>query len=395
MPTRTNNKNAKGGGTIRQRPDGRWEARYTVGRDPGTGKQIQRSVYGQTQAEVRKKLSQISTEMDNGVYKDPSKITVGEWLDIWLEEYNGNVKPFTINAYEKNIRIHIKPYIGAVKLAALTVPQVQRLYNGLSKGIDGHKALSPKSVKDIHGVLHKALKQATTVGYLRYNPADNCALPRIVRSEIKPFDDLQIPQFLTAIKGHKFENLYILALFTGMREGELLGLTWDCVDIIKQSITVCRQLQKGKNKGDPYAFTSLKNDKGRSITVSKPVIEALRSQFTWQLEARRVAGNLWSEGDFENLVFTNEFGKHLVAGTVYKNFKAIVTEMGLPDMRFHDLRHTFAVMSIRAGDDIKTVQENMGHHTAAFTLDVYGHVTEQMKKDSADRMEQYIQKITG
>ncbi len=146
-----NNKNAKGGGTIRQRPDGRWEARYTVGRDPGTGKQIQRSVYGQTQAEVRKKLSQISTEIDNGVYKDPSKITVGEWLDIWLAEYNSNVKPFTINAYEKNIRIHIKPYIGAVKLAALTVPQVQRLYNGLSKGTDGHKALSPKSVKDVHG----------------------------------------------------------------------------------------------------------------------------------------------------------------------------------------------------------------------------------------------------
>ena len=134
-------------------------SRYTVGRrDPGTGKQIQRSVYGRTQAEVRKKLSQISTEIDNGVYKDPSKITVGEWLDIWLEEYIGNVKPNTVITYTIKVNNHLKPAFGAVKLNSLSAPAIQKLYNDMQKGRRGGRAYSAKAIKDLHGVLHKALQ---------------------------------------------------------------------------------------------------------------------------------------------------------------------------------------------------------------------------------------------
>lgn len=389
--SKSNNKNAKGGGTIRQRPDGRWEARYTVGRDPGTGKQIQHSVYGRTQAEVRKKLSQISTEIDNGVYKDPLKITVGEWLDIWLEEYISNVKPNTVITYTIKVNNHLKPAFGAVKLNSLSAPAIQKLYNDMQKGRRGGRAYSAKAIKDLHGVLHKALQQAVQIGYLRFNPSDSCTLPRVGRRDIKPFENDKMAEFLRRIQGDKYELLYIVALFTGMRKSELMGLTWDSVDFTHGSITVKQQLQLSPDGS--YYFTTPKNDKPRTIHAAPTVMDALRRQYCKQLEERAAAGELWQPGAFQNIVFTNAFGGHMKPKTIHKRFKAIVTEMGLPDMRFHDLRHTYAVMSIQAGDDIKTVQENMGHHTAAFTLDVYGHVTEQMRQDSASRMEQLIQRI--
>ena len=196
-------------------------------------------------------------------------------------------------------------------------------------------------------------------------------------------------EFLQRIQGDKYELLYIVALFTGMRKSELIGLTWDCVDFMRGSITVKQQLQLSPDGS--YYFTTPKNDKSRIINVAPTVIDALGKQLRKQIEERTTADELWQQGEFQNIVFTNEFGGHMKPKTLHKRFKAIVTEMGLPDMRFHDLRHTYAVMSIQAGDDIKTVQENMGHYSAAFTL--YGHVTEQMRKDSASRMEQFIQRV--
>lgn len=389
--SKPSSKNAKGGGTIRQRSDGRWEARYTVGRDPGTGKQIQRSVYGQTQAEVRKKLSRISTEIDDGIYKDPSKITVGEWLDIWLSEYMGSVKPNTVATYITKVNNHLKPAFGAVRLTALSAPAIQKLCNDMQKGEKGGRKYSPKSIKDLHGVLHKALQQAVEIGYLRFNPSDNCKLPRVKRRDIRPFENDEMSAFLQRIQGDKYELLYIVALFTGIRKSELIGLTWDCVDFMRGSITIKQQLQLSPDGF--YYFTTPKNDKSRTISVAPTVIDALKKQMRKQIEERTAADALWQQGEFQNIVFTNEFGGHMKPKTLHKRFKAIVTEMGLPDMRFHDLRHTYAVMSIQAGDDIKTVKENMGHYSAAFTLDVYGHVTEQMRKDSASRMEQFIQRV--
>lgn len=145
----------KGNGCARQRPDGRWEARYTVGRDPGTGKQVQHSVYADTEAEVMKKLRKITAAIDEGTYTEPSRMTVGQWLDLWKDEYIGDVKLTTAISYEQQIKNHLKPAFGAVKLAALSAPAIQKLYNGLQRG---EAPLSPKSIKNIHGVLHRALE---------------------------------------------------------------------------------------------------------------------------------------------------------------------------------------------------------------------------------------------
>jgi len=220
MPNRKDTRNAQGGGSIRQRPDGRWEGRYTVGRDPGTGKQVQKSVYGDTQKGVLQKLSKITTVIDDGLYTEPTQRTVGQWLDIWLAEWLGNVKPLTVTSYKMQVRVHLKPAMGAVKLSALNADTIQAFYNTLEKGKEGKAGLSPKTIKNIHGVLHKALKKAVDLKYIKFNPSSACVLPRWERKEIKPLEETEVSAFLKAIAGHKYEVVYIVTLFTGMRQGE-------------------------------------------------------------------------------------------------------------------------------------------------------------------------------
>ncbi len=390
MPRKSNTRGAQGAGTIRQRKDGRWEARYTVGRNPGTGKQVQRSIYGATQQEVRKKLAQLTAALDTGTYKEPSKMTVGQWLDIWAADYLGGVKPSTVVSYTGHIKNHIKPALGSVKLEALNAHTIQEFYNRLGAEREGKRGLSPKTVKNIHGVLHEALQQAVKIGYTRFNPAEACELPRVIRKELKPLDEEQSKAFLKAIQGHRFEILYTVALFTGMREGEALGLTWDCVDFDKGTILINKQLQREKKKNARYLLVPTKNEKSRTITPAPWVMQLLRTHRARQNEQRLKAGPMWEDSGF---VFTNELGHHLAEYLVYRDFKKLAASIGCPAARVHDLRHSYAVAAIRSGDDIKTVQGNLGHATAAFTLDVYGHVTDQMKKESAARMEAYIKDV--
>lgn len=381
-------RNAGGNGTIRKRSDGRWEARYTFGFDPGTGKQIQKSIYGATQAEVRKKLQQMAVDVENGTYFEPTKMTLGEWLDIWLVEYNKEVKPRTLNLYTGQVNHRIKPALGAVRLCELKPHAVQSFLNQQGQEAPDKRALSPKSIINIHGILHKALEQAVAVGYVKSNPSTACKLPRKEKAEIKPLDSEQIAAFLQAINGHQYEAFYIVDLFTGMRQGEALGLTHDCIQ--GDTIYIYRQLQLIKGK---YYFTSLKNNKTRRITPAPAIMRRLQEQKQKQEQWKSEAGSAWSNE--ENYVFTDELGNHLARQSVYQCFKRIVKAMGIPNTRFHDMRHSYAVAALRAGDDVKTVQENLGHHTAAFTLDIYGHVTEQMKKESAARMDKFIQSVTS
>lgn len=384
-------KTANGGGSIRKKTvmkKGKeytfWEGRVIVGVDPITGRQKQKSVSGKTQKEVAQKLRQLAVEVDNGTYREPCRMTVGEWLDTWQEQYLNDLKPLTKEMYATAVRIHLKPALGMKKLDALLPADIQRFYNSL---MQGEKPLSAKTIKNIHGIFHRALQQALDLGYLRNNPANPCRLPRVEKPIIHTLDDVSTKKFLKAIQGHRFENLFLVTLFTGLREGEALGLKWDCVDFTGSSLLVGRQLQRKRDGSSQYYLISPKNGKFRKVVLAPFVLDILHRQRAEQEIWKRIAGKSWMD---TGLVFTDELGDNLTPETVYKNFKKIAIAIGCESLHFHSLRHSYAVAALHSGDDIKTVQENLGHYTAAFTLDVYGHVTDKMRQDSADRMQKYI-----
>lgn len=398
MAHKGSGRNADGMGTIRKKTvirNGReytyWEGRCTVGYDPGTGKQIQKSFTAKTQKEVTQKIKELTREIDSGSYVEPCKLTVAEFLEIWQKEYLNSVKPNTAHGYRTHCRVHIIPGIGAVKLCKLTPLIIQRFYNSLENATTS-KPLSPKSVRNIHGVLHKALECAVNLKYIASNPAEATGidLPREDPHEILPMEDEEVKRFIEVVQNHRYRILYLITLFTGLREGEILGLSWDCIDWDNHILTIRQQLQKNREK-KAYCIETPKNSKSRRIVVADAVIGLLQEQLELQSQLKSNAGRSWRNK--WNLVFTKEDGSNLAINTVYHNYKRLVKEIDCESRRFHDLRHCFASTSLENGDDAKTVQENLGHHSAAFTLKQYGHVKKTMAIASAQRMEAYIQNV--
>ena len=315
-------------------------------------------------------------------------MTVGEWLDTWLKEYLADVKPGTMINYESVVRLFLKPVFGNIPLSQLRTPMIQKFYNKLRT-----EDRSPQYIKNIHGIFHRALDMAVRVEYLDRNPSTACILPKVVEKPVTPLDVPEQKRFFEALKGNPFEALFLTAVFTGMRVGEIIGLTWDCVDFEHGVIRVEKQLVQTRVKGQKYVFGTLKNGKTRVITPAPYILEVLKAHQAVQSAQKKAADDLWDEGDFPGLVFTHPDGSHYSQPTIWKELQDILAAAGLEHHRVHDLRHTFAVNSIIAGDDIKTLQENMGHYSAAFTLDRYGHVTETMRRESANRMQAFIEKM--
>ena len=326
--------------------------------------------------------------IDNGTYQAPDKTTVSQWLDTWMETFCAvKVKPLTFSSYAVAIKNHIKPRLGALRLQAVRGVHVQKLYNRMTA--DG---LSAKTVKNVAAILHKAFSVTVKQGLMQANPCDAAELPKAMHKEITPLTDSEIPLFLKAIKGHPFEGAYALCLFAGLREGECLGLSWDQVNFEARRITISQQLQHEKKRSAQYYIApTTKSGKPRQIEPPEIAFQYLRAERKRQTENRLAAGPLWSNPD--NLVFTDELGRHLAISTFYKTFKRIVASIGRPDARPHDLRHTAATVAIAAGADIKSVQDLLGHATASFTLNVYAHTSDQMKKDTAARMQSYYDNL--
>lgn len=388
MPRKSNSRNAQGEGSIRQLENSRWEWRVTIGRNPSTGKQIQKSIYAKTQKELLEKKKQFLATLDDGIYTAPTKWTVASWLTVWVKEYTTDLRTLTIVNYAGVIKNHITPAMGGIKLADLTTPTVQAFYNELGRPTNQRDALSPATIHGIHAVLHKVLKTACELYYIRRNPASSCKLPRIPKPVIKPMDETTIAQFMEAASGDEYERVLLLDLYTGLRKSELMGLSWDCVSFEDGTIYLYRQLQTVTGG---YQFGPLKNGKLRTITPPASAMRLLQEQKRVQNEMRLRAGKEWENS--HGLVFTQWDGSCLCAHTVYKHYKRIVERLSLPDLRMHDLRHTYATTSLQAGNNMKEVSEALGHHSLAFTADVYLHPTERMRKESAERMEDFLNSL--
>ena len=246
----------------------------------------------------------------------------------------------------------------------------------------------------IHGIRSYALERAVKLEYIAVNPSRACILPRKEKKEIQHLTEKEIKAFLAEIEGEPLKELFTFTLFTGMRLGEVAGFPWDAVDFINGTVTVKQQLyelSKAELKSGVQRIGTPKSGKPRTITVAPFVMDLLRKVKEEQAANQLEVGSAWNNQ--YNLVFTNKTGVFFSHSVINKCFKKIATKIGRPDARFHDLRHTYAVISLQEGDSPKTVQQNLGHATANFTLDVYAHVSEKMKQDSANRMQAFHNKL--
>lgn len=359
--------------------------KYCAGHDPGTGKLIRKSIYGKTSEEVAKKLREVTAALDAGTYTEPKRMPLGQWLNIWLNEYTGAIKPGTLKTYRDNVELHIKPHIGGIRLCELQPHDCQTFVNRLSRPRKGMKPLAAKTVKNIHGTLCKALSEAVRVKYIAANPANGAILPKVTREEIHPLEGDQITAFLQAIQGTPSEAIFYMAIHTGMRLSEILGLRWSRIDLKRCTIKVDAQMLVKRGSDADRQLGSTKNGKPRTFKIPQSVANALKAVQIRQKAHRLKAGEYWANS--LDLVFTDESGQGIPHSTVEHRFKRIMESIGLPDHRFHDLRHTFATESIRCGVDLKTLSDMLGHYSTAFTMDVYGHTTNAMQDDAARRLE--------
>lgn len=365
---------------IRQRPNGTWEGRY-YGAD---GKQ--HSLYGRTKAIVKDKLATKRAEIAQGNSITETDLTVEQWGWEWMKTFKaGKIKHSTMDNYESNFQHHVVPYIGNVKLKDLTTLMVQRVYILLEK-----EGLSPKSIRNVHGMLHGMLDKAMRMDLIRRNVSNNCELPRIQKHEMHPLTKEEMGAFMTLARDDEYYLMMRFDFFTGLRESELIGLTWDCVDFEKHTLRVYRQFVRiaaGTDKGR-MMYTPLKNGKERTITLTPTAMNVLREACRKQSEQRLHAGSSWHNE--HNMVFTRANGHFVRFKTLYVHFKDIVKKLGRPEVRFHDVRHTYATLSLQSHVDPKTLSEALGHATVAFTLDVYGHSNSDMRQQAADQLEKLI-----
>jgi integrase len=368
-------KNGNGEGSRpRKRPDGRWEARYTIHAPKGPKR---KALYGRTRQEVAEKLARALSDRAQGLTFEAGSLKLGEYLDRWLPDIHNTVRQRTWERYEQIVRVHIKPALGRVKLKDLTATHARGLYREkLESGS------SPRTVQYIHTTLRKALKDAVSDGLIPRNVADGIKAPRPKKKEINPLSPEQARAFLAAAHGDRFEALYVLAVHCGLREGELLGLKWDDVDLESGMLRVRRTLSEPRTG---YVFEPPKNGKGRSIKLTRAATEALRGHLGRQLEEIDGSGDDYQD---QGLVFPSRRGTPMNAKNLTtRGFKPLLKRSGLPNIRLHDLRHTCATLMLCEGVHINLVQELLGHATVSITLDTYSHLLPGMGDETAWAMD--------
>ena len=342
-----------------------------------------RYVSGRTKEDARKALREARAGADAGLVFDAGKLTLSTYLDRWLgDSVRDTVRQRTYERYESIVRVHIKPTIGRVKLKALTPAHARALYR---QKLDS--GLSPRTVNYVHVTLHKALGQAVSDGLVSRNAAQVKA-PRPEKPEIKPLSPDQARKLIaTAYEtGSRYAALYVLALHTGMREGEMLGLRWDDLDLDAGGATPTLHVRRTLSETRTgHKFELPKSGKGRSIKLSRKAVEALRSHRARQAEEKLRLGSLWQDN---GLVFPTTTGTTM-SGTnlLGRHFKPLLKRADLPAVRLHDLRHTCATILLMAGKHPKFVQEMFGHANISITLDTYSHVIEGMDGGLADAMD--------
>jgi integrase len=351
-------------------------ARYTVQTATGARR---KALYGKTRSEVAAKLSKALADREGGLTFDADNTTVGEYLARWLcDSVRGTVRISTFERHEQIIRAHLAPAFGRMKLKTLTPAHVRALHR---EKLD--MGLAPATVRKIHSTLHKALSQAVADGLISRNAADVKA-PRPAPDEMRPLSEAEARTFLDAARetGDRFEPLYVLAITTGLRRGELLGLRWDDADLERGTLRVGRALVR---EGGRHVVGETKTKRGRRrVNLTPRTVAALKAHRKRQLEERMKLAGLHAD---HGLIFASRTGTPVIPEHLVKrSFKPLLKKAGLPEIRFHDLRHTCATLLLGRAVHPKIVQELLGHATIAMTLDTYSHYLPSMGDQASGAM---------
>lgn len=368
---------AKGDG-ITKRKDGRFMARYTVQTPDGPKR---RTIYGKRYKDVETALAKARGDAARGIVFDDEKLTVSEYLDRWLQDaVRGTVRESTYSRDEYLVNNHAKPSVGRVKLKNLNAMHLQCLYR---ERLD--TGLSSSTVQKLHHVLHKALARAVRWDLIPRNPADSVEAPKPTPKEIHPLSAPEARRLLAAAHGDRLEALYVLAVHTGMRRGELLGLKWDDVDLDTTTVRVRRTLTRVDN-GRRLAIGEPKTKKSRrTVNLTQRAVDALKSHRARQAEEKLRGG---SYEDF-GLVFAGESGGFINPSNLrQRSFAPLLKRAGLGSkpITFHDLRHTCASLLFQKNVHPKFVQDLLGHASVAITLDTYSHMLPGMGGEAAAAM---------
>jgi integrase len=373
-------KRGNGEGSIHRRKGGGWCAQYTVYTAKGRKR---KTLYGKTRLEVAAKLAKALSDREGGITFDADNLRLGDYLQRWLEDSKkGSVKRVTYEGYARQVRNHLVPTLGRIKLRALTPAHLRGLYREKTE-----TGLSARTVGYIHTTIHNALEQAVKDGLVPRNVAGVVKPPQLCKEEIQPLTPAQTKSFLEAVGGHRFEALYVLAVTAGPRQGELLGLKWEDIALDRKLLQVKRTLS-GIKGGEPV-FSNPKSAKGRrSVKLTARAVEALRRHRERQLEEREEVAGLWQN---HGLVFPTRIGTPMSRhNLVARSFKPLLKRAGLPEIRFHDLRHTCATLMLAVGANPKVAQETLGHANVTITLDTYSHLLPNMQNEVAEKVNELL-----
>jgi integrase len=379
-------------GSIEKRGDS-WRLSVYLGKDPVTGKErrIRKTVRG-SEKDAQKELRNLLHSIDNGTFVQPTKMTVAQYLEQWLEMHKANVELTTHDWYAMVCRKHIAPHLGQIQLQALTPFAIQQFYSDKLKSgrLDGKgEALSPNTVRHIHSVLRKALNVAVKLQLIPRNPCNAVEQPRPVKKEASYWTPEEAAKFLEGIKGDRLYTLFYIALATGLRRGELLGLQWKDVDLNKRSLTV-RQVIVRRSKGT--LVKTPKTEKSRAtISLSSSAVEVLKKYKAQQAQERLAMGDQYHNTDF---VFTTFEGKSLEPTYISGDyFRKLIKKSKVRKINFHALRHTHATILASQGVPLKVVSERLRHSSVAITGDIYSHVFTEMDREAADSFDAAMQAV--
>jgi integrase len=374
-------KNGNGEGSIYEhKRDGKkvgYRGAYTIYTASGPKR---RYVTGRTREEAHQKLTKAMADRDGGFVFDAGTLTVGEYFKRWLtDSARGSVRRSTYHSYRRQIERYVVPTIGQIKLTNLTHMHVQGLYRQMQD-----RGLSARTVQYTHAVIHRALKQAVRWNMIPRNVCEAVDVPQVRREEMRPLNAVQARKLLRTASGERLEALYVLAVHTGMRPGELLGLRWEDVALGDAGGTM--QVNRALSDGE-FAMPKTKGSR-RRIKLSAGSAKALKAHRKAQLEERMKKAGLWQDHD---LVFPSNVGTPVSHRNVVRSFKALLNRAGLPlSTRLYDLRHTCATLLLSRNIHPKYVQELLGHASIAQTLDTYSHIIEGMDGGTTDAIEEAL-----